>query len=228
MGFSLALRRRAERKDKQAAATLSERPENFTVVVLVPENGRGIRIFSEGFRIALGENFHHPVMEIIHGMILNRAETTIVFLAGFIEITAQPVTDILVLASRRRTSLGRNSWMSCMATLATRFARRCRSCNLGRQAGHVRRPAIRRRRPGPRPLPIGQIVRQLELLPALLAWPTRAAPVPARTRSPPQVLPPQSERSAPARVPPKKLLPPSPRLQLCLMIARLQSNGNEI
>ncbi len=69
-------------------------------MILVPQNGRGIGIFSEGLRISLGENFQHPVMEVIHGMILNRAEAAIVFFAGFVNVAAQPVTDVFVFAAQ--------------------------------------------------------------------------------------------------------------------------------
>ena len=69
-------------------------------MILVPQNGRGIGIFSKGLRISLGENFQQPVMEVIHGMILNRAEAAIVFFAGFVNVAAQPVADVLVFAAQ--------------------------------------------------------------------------------------------------------------------------------
>jgi hypothetical protein len=67
---------------------------------LVPQDRRGIRIFSEGVVAALGENFHHPMVEIIDGMILNRSEAAVIFLTGLIEITSQPLTEIFVLATQ--------------------------------------------------------------------------------------------------------------------------------
>jgi hypothetical protein len=70
------------------------------MAALVPQNGRGIRIFSKRVALALGEDLHHPVMEIIHRMILNRSEAAVIFLAGFVEITAQSVTDVIVLAAQ--------------------------------------------------------------------------------------------------------------------------------
>ena len=66
----------------------------------MPQNRRGIRIFAEGFGIAIGENFHHPIVKIIHRMILNRAKAAVVFLACFINIRAQPDADVLVLAAQ--------------------------------------------------------------------------------------------------------------------------------
>ena len=53
-----------------------------------PQNRRGIRILSKRFRISLCENLNHPVVEVIDGIFQNRAETAVVFLAGFIEIVA--------------------------------------------------------------------------------------------------------------------------------------------
>ena len=67
--------------------------------ILVPQNGRGIRIFSEGFAIAFGKNLHHPAVEIINRLIENRMEAAVVFLTSFINITAQPCTDIFVFAA---------------------------------------------------------------------------------------------------------------------------------
>jgi len=66
----------------------ARRAARFTTIFLVPQNGRGIWIFSESFGIALGQNLHHPVMEVIHWLLQNRAETAVVFFTGFIEVTA--------------------------------------------------------------------------------------------------------------------------------------------
>ncbi len=64
----------------------------------MPQNRRGVRIFSEGLGVAVGEYFHEPMMEIIHGMVVNRAEAAIVFLAGFVQIAAQSAANIFLLA----------------------------------------------------------------------------------------------------------------------------------
>ncbi len=66
----------------------------------MPQNGRGIRIFAEGLGVAIGQNFHHPIVEIIHGMILNRAKTAVVFLARFINVNAQTDTDIFMFTAQ--------------------------------------------------------------------------------------------------------------------------------
>src|SRR5579863_4027642 len=74
-------------------------PRIFIADILMPQNRRGVRIFSEGLGVAVGEYFHEPMMEIIHGMVVNRAEAAIVFLAGFVEIAAQSAANVFLLAS---------------------------------------------------------------------------------------------------------------------------------
>lgn len=64
----------------------------------MPQNRRGVRIFSEGLGVAVGEYFHEPVVEIIHGMVVNRAEAAIIFLAGLIQIAAQSAANVFLLA----------------------------------------------------------------------------------------------------------------------------------
>jgi len=54
----------------------------------MPKSRRGIGILSERFGIAFSEDFDHPMMEVIDGMILNRAETTVIFLSGLVQVTA--------------------------------------------------------------------------------------------------------------------------------------------
>ena len=65
----------------------------------MPQNGRGIRIFAEGLGVAIGQNFHHPIVEIIHRMVLNRAKTAVVFLACFINVHPQADADVFVLTA---------------------------------------------------------------------------------------------------------------------------------
>src|ERR1700722_11376740 len=125
VSVGVATKRPAE-KIRQAAAAPTKRTANFIPAFLVPQNGRGIRIFSEGFNVTLTEDFHQPVMKVVHRMVLNRAEAAVVFFAGFIDFSTQSVTDVFVLAAQL-TSFGRNNLMSCMETLAARFARRCNS-----------------------------------------------------------------------------------------------------
>src|SRR5580698_2924247 len=66
---------------------------------LAMQDGRRIRILAERVAISSGENFDHPVMEIIDGVIVNRGETAIVFLARFIDIDLQARADVFVLAA---------------------------------------------------------------------------------------------------------------------------------
>src|ERR1700757_2607721 len=49
--------------------------------ILMPQNGRGVRIFSEGLGVAVSNYFHEPMMKVIHWMLVNRTEAAIIFLA---------------------------------------------------------------------------------------------------------------------------------------------------
>ena len=64
----------------------------------MPQNGRGVRIFSEGLGVAFGKYFHEPMMKVIHWMLVNRTEAAIIFLARLIEIPAQSAANIFMLA----------------------------------------------------------------------------------------------------------------------------------
>ena len=66
----------------------------------MPQHRGGVGVLSESFRISLAENLHHPLMEVIDGMILNRTETPVVFLAGLIEIGSKSDTDVFVFAPK--------------------------------------------------------------------------------------------------------------------------------
>src|ERR1700722_84000 len=102
-GFAVSVGGAAKRpteKIRQAIAATTLRTANFIPAFLVPQNERGVRIFSEGFNVTLAEDFHHPVMKVVHRMVLNRAEAAVVFFAGFIDFSTQSVTDVFVLAAQ--------------------------------------------------------------------------------------------------------------------------------
>ena len=42
----------------------------------------------------------HPLVEVIHWMILNRAKPAIVFFAGFVEFTAHPMTNVFMFSAQ--------------------------------------------------------------------------------------------------------------------------------
>jgi hypothetical protein len=46
------------------------------------------------------QNCHQPMMEVIHGVIGNRMEAAVIFLASFIEITSQSDTKIFIFAAQ--------------------------------------------------------------------------------------------------------------------------------
>lgn len=57
-------------------------------------------VLAEGFDISSGKNFHHPAMEVIHRVILDRAKAAVVFLARFVDFTAQPIVNVVVLTTQ--------------------------------------------------------------------------------------------------------------------------------
>ena len=82
------------------AATQTQRAANFNAFGLVPQDGRRIGIFSKGSGISPCENFDHPTLEVIHRVILDRAEAAVIFFAGFIEITAQPIAYVFIFPAQ--------------------------------------------------------------------------------------------------------------------------------
>ena len=57
----------------------------FRKIALAPNHWRGIGIFSEGVRVASPEDFDHPMMKIVHGMIENLLTAAVLFFAGLIQ-----------------------------------------------------------------------------------------------------------------------------------------------
>jgi len=62
----------------------------FIATFSVMQCRQGMGVFAEGFDISFGKNFHHPAMEVIHRMILDRAKAVVVLFARFVDFTAQP------------------------------------------------------------------------------------------------------------------------------------------
>ena len=69
-----------------------------TALALPAQDGRGVRILAERFRIAAAQYFHHPVIEIVHRMRLDGLEAAIVFFVGLFNVIPQSETQVLVLA----------------------------------------------------------------------------------------------------------------------------------
>jgi len=66
----------------------------------MPQRRGRVGVLSESFRIPLAQNFHHPFVEVIDGMVLNRTETPVVLFAGLIEIGSESDTDVFVFAPK--------------------------------------------------------------------------------------------------------------------------------
>ena len=77
------------------AATAREAFEKL----LAARRGRGVRIFAEGVRVAFSENFHHPAVKVIHGMIHDGPESSIVFAMCFFNVVFQSDAEIAIFAA---------------------------------------------------------------------------------------------------------------------------------
>jgi hypothetical protein len=73
-------------------------PSAAAVSALVAHNWRGIGIPAKRFGIAPGQDFNHPVIEIIHWMRLNGLKPSIVFFMSLFNVITQSYAQIFVLA----------------------------------------------------------------------------------------------------------------------------------
>ena len=64
----------------------------------MPKDGRGVWILYYALAVPFGEYFHHPMLEVVHRMIENRAEPPVAFFACFVQVGTQAVADVLILA----------------------------------------------------------------------------------------------------------------------------------
>ena len=68
--------------------------------VLARLAGRGVGIFAERGGISVGEDFHHPAIEVIDRVVHDGSESTIVFSMGFLNVVFQSDADISVFAAQ--------------------------------------------------------------------------------------------------------------------------------
>jgi hypothetical protein len=61
--------------------------------------GRGVGILAQGVWVAIGENFHHPAIKIIHWMVHDGLEAAVVFSMSFFNVVFQSDAEISVLAA---------------------------------------------------------------------------------------------------------------------------------
>jgi hypothetical protein len=66
---------------------------------LVMPRGRGIWILAKNVRVAIGEDFHHPPIKVIHWMVHDWFEAAIVLSMCFFNVVFQSDADIFVLAA---------------------------------------------------------------------------------------------------------------------------------
>ena len=67
--------------------------------VLIMARGSGVGIFSERVRIAFTQNFHHPAVKIIDGMVHDGLEAAVVFSMSFLNVIFQSDAKILIFAA---------------------------------------------------------------------------------------------------------------------------------
>jgi hypothetical protein len=60
---------------------------------------RGVRILAKSVRVAIGENFHHPPIKVVDGMVHDGFEAAVVFSMCFFNVVFQSDADIFVLAA---------------------------------------------------------------------------------------------------------------------------------
>jgi len=73
-------------------------PSPAAIRALMAQNRGGIRIRTQRFWIATGQDLHHPVIEIIHWMGLYSLEPAIVFFMGLLNVVTQSGAQIAILA----------------------------------------------------------------------------------------------------------------------------------
>ena len=62
--------------------------------------GRGVGIFAESGGVTVGEDFHHPAIKVIHWVVHDGFESTVVFSMGFLNVIFQSDADISVFAAQ--------------------------------------------------------------------------------------------------------------------------------
>jgi hypothetical protein len=78
-----------EPTEQSTAPARASRAAVFRTAVLINDGAgdrRTVWVFAQGCRVSFSEDLHHPVMEVVHGVVEDRAEPAIVFLSGFVEI----------------------------------------------------------------------------------------------------------------------------------------------
>src|SRR5579859_378362 len=86
----------ASAKAKRSAAT---RDKYFKENLMLAD-GSGVGIFAERARVAFGKDFNHPAVKIIHRVIHDGFEASVVFAMSFLNVVFQSDADIFVFAAQ--------------------------------------------------------------------------------------------------------------------------------
>src|SRR5215470_16576212 len=76
-----------------------ETQENLREEKLALADG-SVRIFAERVGVTLRQNFHHPAVKIVHGVIHDWFEATVVFAMSFLNVVFQSNTKIFVFSAQ--------------------------------------------------------------------------------------------------------------------------------
>jgi hypothetical protein len=60
---------------------------------------RGVRILAKAVSIAIGKDFHHPAIKIVHWVVHDGLESAVVFSMSFFNVFFQSDAEIFVLAA---------------------------------------------------------------------------------------------------------------------------------
>jgi hypothetical protein len=74
---------------------------DVTAGKLAPQSGRAIRIFAKGLGIAIAQDLHHPVIEVIDGMAKNRLKTPTILFMSLLDIISQTYANVSMLAPQK-------------------------------------------------------------------------------------------------------------------------------
>src|SRR5712692_8380527 len=86
--------------DRQNDTAYFKEPQKRCACVrLMMARGRRVGVFAQGVRIPFGEDFHHPAIKIIDGVIHDWFEAAVVFSMCFFNVVFQSDAEISILAA---------------------------------------------------------------------------------------------------------------------------------
>ena len=92
---------RARGIGKQNNTVFREEPQKGAACVrLVMARRRSVRVIAEGVRVPFGQDFHHPAIKVIDGVIHDRFEAPVVLSMSFFYVVFQSHAKIFVLAAQ--------------------------------------------------------------------------------------------------------------------------------